>query len=202
MPQGLSPPCASRPATPDDIPHLAHFQVMAGDGHMEALYHDLVPGKSVTELVARRFSFEGSTKSYRHCHVAELGDRVVGGLHCHPFDAMANDPSDPLVPEERFAVVEAFDHLDFAAVGTFHINVVAVYPEFQGQGIGTFLIKAAITQAQSQGFTKASLAVFEENAGALRLYQRHGFKEAARHPGSRHPMVKYDGDLLMMVARD
>ena len=173
---------------------------MGGDGHMEALYQDLVPGKTVEELVARRFSFENSTKSYRHCWVAEIEGDVAGDLHAYPFDAMAADTGDPIISEERYAVLAPFDYLDPVAVGSFHINILAVYPEFRGRGVGSMLLDHAKHLAKSKGFDRLSLAVFEENSGAVRLYQRHGFKEAARHPASRHPAVIYGGDLLMMVA--
>lgn len=152
-----------RPARPEDVADLAKLQVIAADGVIDAIYHDLIPGKPINEIIERRYHRLNTTGSYENCWVTELGREVVGALHAFPLDDMAKELPDPLVPEERFAVVETFDHLDPVAAGSFHINVVALYPAFRGRGIGTL-----------------SLAVFEENAGALRLYRPLGFEEADR----------------------
>lgn len=190
-----------RPAQPNDIPDLAKLQVIASDGVVDAIYHDLIPGKPVHEILEPRYHRVGTTVSYENCWVATLDGKVVGALHAYPLDAMADDPPDPLVPEERYAVADAFDHLDPAAAGTFHINVVALYPEFRGRGIGSALIAQARTLARLAGFDRLSLAVFEENTGALRLYHRLGFEEAARHRAPEHPLVQLSGDLLMLLGR-
>lgn len=42
--------------------------------------------------------------------------------------------------------------------------------------------------------------VFEQNAGAKRLYERHGFREVARRPVVPHESIRYTGDALLMVA--
>jgi ribosomal-protein-alanine N-acetyltransferase len=47
---------------------------------------------------------------------------------------------------------------------------VGVMPEFQGKGIGTQLVRMAMTQAPT-----AMLCVRKENKGALQLYRRLGF---------------------------
>ena len=45
-----------------------------------------------------------------------------------------------------------------------------------------------------------SLIVFEQNAGAKRLYERHGFREVDRRPAVPHELIYYRGDALLMVA--
>ena len=42
---------------------------------------------------------------------------------------------------------------------------------------------------EERGFTELSLAVFEENAAAVRLYERAGFAVAARSPVVPHPLI-------------
>ncbi len=189
-----------RPAEPRDVADLARFQVLGSDGIIEVIYHGLIPGQSVAEMLERRFFFQNSTKSYRNCWVAELDGRVIGGLHAHPFDAMTGDPSDPIVPEERYAVVEPFDVLDRVGAGTYHVNVVAVFPEFRGHGVGAALTEQALQNARDLGLGKVSLVCFEENKPAMMLYARYGFKEAARAPAAKHPLIHHGGDLLMLVA--
>lgn len=46
---------------------------------------------------------------------------------------------------------------------------------FQGQGIGTHLIKTAESILLERGFEVATIAVAKVNEGALRLYQRQGY---------------------------
>ncbi len=189
-----------RPAEPRDVADLARLQVLGSDGVIEAIYADLIPNQSVAEMLERRFFFQNSTKSYRNCWVAESDGHVIGDLHAHPFDAMTGDPSDPIVPDERYAVVEPFDILDQAGEGTYHVNILAVYPDYQGHGAGSALTELALENARGLGLGAVSLVCFEENRPAMALYARHGFAEAARAPAVRHPLIHHGGDLLMLVA--
>lgn len=189
-----------RDARPDDIPDLAKLYVIGSHGLVDAIYNGLIPGKEVSEIIERRFHVENSTKSYKNCWVAEHDGDVIGDLHAHPYDDMADDPTDDLVPEERFAVAEPFDHLDHAGVGTYHINLLAVYPQYQGRGIGTRFMEMARGQARERGFTHMTLVSFEENSDAMRLYERVGFTVTARHPVVAHPLLHHGGDLVMLAA--
>lgn len=189
-----------RPAAPVDIPDLSKLLILAADGIIDAIYRDLIPGKPINEIVERRFRRRGMTSSYEKCWVAVHDDRVVGKLHAYPLDDGENDVPDELIPDERFAVIEPFDRLDPSATGTFYVNVVAVYPEFQGQGIGRSLLALARTQARERAFNRLSLVVFEKNHGAIRLYRRFGFQEVARHPAARHELIHMTGDMLMMIS--
>ncbi len=51
----------------------------------------------------------------------------------------------------------------------------------------------------ARGFSQLSLAVFEENAAAVRLYDRAGFTVAARSPVVPHALIPFSGDLLVMM---
>ena len=66
-----------------------------------------------------------------------------------------------------------------------------VSPGSQGQGIGTALLEAA--KARSPGGLR--LWVFQPNAGAIRFYERHGFR-AVRETDGRDNEEKVP-DLLM-----
>ncbi|MGF6354740.1 ribosomal protein S18 acetylase RimI-like enzyme [Paenibacillus sp. 4624] len=57
----------------------------------------------------------------------------------------------------------------------FHIGTIAALPESRGLGIGTELIRHAEKQGVLQGFAKSSLTVKQENAGAIKLYERLGY---------------------------
>jgi ribosomal protein S18 acetylase RimI-like enzyme len=59
---------------------------------------------------------------------------------------------------------------------TAHIPQVAVAESFQGRGVGSALMEAAFRDLAREGFEEATLAVTDQNAGAVRLYQRVGFQ--------------------------
>lgn len=52
---------------------------------------------------------------------------------------------------------------------------ISLFRPYQGQGIGTKLMQAMLTELAAAGYQRASLSVQKENP-ALRLYQRIGFK--------------------------
>jgi ribosomal protein S18 acetylase RimI-like enzyme len=59
---------------------------------------------------------------------------------------------------------------------TAHIPQIAVVPEFQGTGLGSFMLKLAFEELQGRGFKEVSLTVTAVNQGAVRLYERLGFE--------------------------
>jgi ribosomal protein S18 acetylase RimI-like enzyme len=59
---------------------------------------------------------------------------------------------------------------------TAHIAQVAVAAEFQKAGLGKMLIETAMRRIQEKGFHEVSLTVTGLNSGAVRLYERLGFR--------------------------
>ncbi len=59
------------------------------------------------------------------------------------------------------------------------INALDLY-----QGIGTLLIEAVRAEARRQGCGQVTLTTTNDNIGALRFYQRRGFRLAALRPGA------------------
>ena len=60
------------------------------------------------------------------------------------------------------------------AAGKWELDSLFVFPEYQGRGIG----REAVRYCQNRADTTLFLYVFKENTGALRLYQRLGFRIA------------------------
>ena len=71
--------------------------------------------------------------------------------------------------------------------GTFYINALAAYPEYRGQGHGTTLFEAAHALASKDGSDELSFEVFGQIEGAIRLYERHGYRTVASLPAVPHP---------------
>jgi ribosomal protein S18 acetylase RimI-like enzyme len=60
--------------------------------------------------------------------------------------------------------------------GTAHIPQVAVARAYQGHGLGSALMERSFREVERQGYREVSLTVTELNRGAVRLYERLGFK--------------------------
>lgn len=61
--------------------------------------------------------------------------------------------------------------------GQMHITNVATKPNFQKQGLASFLIESVADIGRQIGQTMMSLEVRVSNTGAIRLYKQLGFKE-------------------------
>jgi hypothetical protein len=57
---------------------------------------------------------------------------------------------------------------------------MALAPVARGRHIGEGLLRAAQEWAQTKGIEKICLSVFSSNIGAIRLYQRMGYREEGR----------------------
>jgi ribosomal protein S18 acetylase RimI-like enzyme len=71
-----------------------------------------------------------------------------------------------------------------SGVPTGYIYSFRVRPEVRNQGIGTRLIEEAEAILRRQGCQRAMIAVAQQNHGARRLYERHGYSFWADDPGS------------------
>ena len=56
---------------------------------------------------------------------------------------------------------------------------IAVVPSARGKGIGSALLEALLARAREAGHEAISLSVDRNNAGAIRLYEQHGFQRVA-----------------------
>ena len=57
-----------------------------------------------------------------------------------------------------------------------HISDIVVASEFEGRGVAQSLMDAAEDWARAQGYAWLTLNVFEDNARALKAYERRGFQ--------------------------
>lgn len=87
-----------------------------------------------------------------------------------------------------FPIGQIFMHLRPAYNRRFtgsHVYLYAfrVMQMFRGQGIGTWLMDEAEAIAIAQGHHWATIAVAKDNPGALRLYERRGYRAYAEDAG-------------------
>ncbi|WP_419321278.1 N-acetyltransferase family protein [Caulobacter sp. ErkDOM-E] len=77
---------------------------------------------------------------------------------------------------------------------------VAVHPDCQGLGIGSRLFEALIAHARAMDppILRIELAAGAGNPGAIRLYERLGFKHEGRQVSrGRYPDGRLEDDILM-----
>lgn len=187
-----------RGATKEDSRELAELINFAGDGMPLYLWEQMTePGEDAWEVGQRRAQREEGSFSYRNASVTESRGRVAGCLIGYP---LADQP-EPVDYDEMPPMFVPLQELEDLAAGTWYVNVVAAYPAFRGQGVGTQLMGAAERYAAETRRQGLSLIVADANTGARRLYERLGYREVGQRP-----MVKEqwpgDGQNWVLLIKD
>jgi hypothetical protein len=111
-----------------DAPDLIRIRMMAYGGFDEALFEGL--DQSVEEIIETELSNPKLTTHYKNFWVTLSRDEIVGGLLAFPWDDLESDSHNPLVPEERYLIMEPFEDLE--APGTYYVAALSVYPSLPG----------------------------------------------------------------------
>ncbi|MES1199819.1 MAG: GNAT family N-acetyltransferase [Pseudomonadota bacterium] len=94
-------------------------------------------------------------------------------------------------------VMDAMPYPAFAHVRWLH--AVFVHPDARGTGAGAALIRAAMAAHREAGAIVFQLWVNSENAPAIGLYERLGFREIGRAPKGIRIGERYVDDVLMSL---
>lgn len=186
-----------RYATQDDAPALAELANEAAEGMPLYMWSKrAAKGQDPWEIGMARAKREKGGYSYRHAVVCEEDGDVVAALIGYPLP----DAPPPGDYDDMPAMYVPLQELEDAARGTWYVNFIAAYPAHRGRGYGKALLDIAERLAADTGRRGVSLIVSDANAGAIRFYERHGFKEC----GSR-PIVKEDwetdGDTWLLMVK-
>ncbi|HSJ48226.1 MAG TPA: GNAT family N-acetyltransferase [Gammaproteobacteria bacterium] len=194
----MKPNIHIRAARPGDCRALAELALIAGEGIPAFFWaSSRLPGQAVEEVGAANLLSETENFSYRNIQVAEVGDDVAGMLLAYrlPESGPVEDLSD--LPDFIRPMIE----LEARVPGSYYINMLACFPRYQGQGIGTALMSIVDGQARREGCGLASIMVFSENRGALRLYQRLGYTVVDRRPVIPHACHPYAAGEVLLLTR-
>lgn len=182
-----------RPARREDCRTIAQLYSISSDGVAEYAWTQLAePGEDIFEVGRRRYEREDSAFGYRSCTLATCDGETVGMLVAFPAPAESDPP-----PEATDPVMAPYARLEER--GSYYVCGVAVFPAHRGEGLGTRFMTLAEDKAREAGYSRLSLIVFEQNTGARRLYERLGYREVARAAVVPHPLIRYEGDALLMV---
>lgn len=102
--------------------------------------------------------------------------RVAGDLAEHPTAlVLLAIPSDSPGGEPVGMAVCFEGYGTFAAKPLLNLHDLVVAPDWRGRGVGGALLDAVEEHARRRGCGCVTLEVYGVNAGAQRLYRRHGF---------------------------
>ena len=185
-----------RKATKDDCRTIAELGLIAGEGIPAYFWEQSKSAdEDLLDAGARNAASDSENFSWRNAHLAVIDNRVAGMLLAYRLPDSENADSLDEYPEFIRPLIE----LEQCVPGSFYINMLATYPEFRNQSIGTNLMGIVDRLAKEAGCSLASIEVFEENAGALRLYQRLGYTIMEKRPVIPHPCHPYHGEIVLLT---
>jgi ribosomal protein S18 acetylase RimI-like enzyme len=191
-----------RAATRQDSRRIAELFSISSDGVVDYVWTTLAPeypGLEPVEIGAILYAREEGNFSHTNCVVAEREGEVIGQLCTYPVEAGAEEPEESEELEEPVdPVLEPYARLEIP--GTLYISSLALLEGFRGMGLGTEMLSIARDRARKKNLDALSLLVFEKNTGAVKLYEREGFREVDRAAVVPHPLIHNTGDVLLMTA--
>lgn len=133
---------------------------------------------------------EKPTVSFYRYLYNTVGEALLWGdrreLNDIMLKAIIHDPSDTILVLYRAGVPAGFAELFRGDDGTTDLSYLGLIPEFLGQGLGRYLLQAAVERAWAD--TPERLVVETctlDHPRALTLYQRAGFRPFAQKEVSR-----------------
>jgi len=186
----LDPPF--RLAAPDDAAALADLVNFAGEGLPLHLWTGLAePGQDPWDVGRRR---QAAKAGDGRIVVIDKGEGAIASLTGYAIGAEP-EPIGADMP----ALFCPLQELENLALSSWYVNVLACYPEHRGRGYGTQLLGLAERIATSAGLDRMSVIVADNNAGAGRLYERQGYREAARRACIRDGWETETGEWVLLI---
>jgi ribosomal protein S18 acetylase RimI-like enzyme len=188
-----------RTATQDDAREIAKFIAISSDGVAEIEWHEQadIEHCDPLDIGERTYQNPEGDYSFTNSRILEINGEVAGMLL-----AFGMPEAEPRNPENRPAaddenVFAPYIYLEES--NSWYICGVALYPQYRGQGLGTRLMDLANEQAKENGYTTLSLVAFEQNKGAVNLYDKLGYSVVDQAPIVPHSLIRYEVIALLMV---
>jgi ribosomal protein S18 acetylase RimI-like enzyme len=152
-------------------------------------------GQSPFEIGRIRARRDEGAFTWRNAHIAEVDGDVAGALIGYRIadDAAEEDLSG--TPD----ILKPLAELEGLAPGHWYVNVLAVFPEYRGKGIGKLLLNRADEIGRRDAPAGMAIIVAGENEGAVRLYRKVGYRIVAQRPMVSFPGNKRRGDWVLLT---
>ena len=139
-----------RKATPNDLPIVKQLMLALyhSDRQYDALFYELHPEEHADEEYSSRIRGEDGV-----CYIAELEGEIIGCL----TGALSVVPGEH--PARRTRLEKVF-----------------VKERFRDLGVGSALVEAFVQWNKEIGVNRIFVRAYAENAGAIKLYERFGFR--------------------------
>ena len=183
-------------ARKQDCRNIAELAMMAGEGIPAYFWSQSArDGQDLMEVGAQNAASETENYSYRNVHIALIDGQIAGMMLAYrlPDTGEVEDLS------EYPSFIRPLIELEQCVPASFYINMLATYPVYRNRSVGTELMGIVDRLACEQQCSLSSIEVFEQNVGALRLYQRLGYKEIERRKVIPHSCHPYDGDIVLLT---
>lgn len=155
-------------------------------------FFGILLGRRATELIAQAFMLRNNEYSHENTVFAVHEDRIVGQAIGFTAAQRAGFPKNSLASLDGYPKVRAgiigfllssmLRVLETVPEGDFYLLSLAVDESQRGCGVGSALIDAMEERARLTDSGRLSLHVAAKNAGAQRLYRRHGLSIEERWP--------------------
>lgn len=173
----LEPPF--RLAESRDAPALAELVNFAGDGLPLYVWDGMKePGETAWDVGRRRAEKDSGSFSRANTIVADIEGQCAACLIGY------RQPDDP-APIDYGTMPPIFvplQELENLAPASWYVNVLAAYPDYRGQGLGTQLLQIADRIARASGSNRLSLIASDANHRARQLYERNGYRDVEARP--------------------
>ena len=164
-----------RIATASDGPVLARLVNIAGEGLPFYFWAGMVrDGEDPWEVGRER---QAKRAADGQIVVADYGEGAIAGLTGYEIG-----PDPEPIDDDMSPLIRPLQELENLAHDSWYVNVLACFPEHRGKGLGSSLLEIADALGRAAGRPAMSVIVAGDNAGARRLYERHGYRETARRP--------------------
>lgn len=176
---------AVRPATIADTRIATSLIHMTMGQFADYLFGADNPTK-VIEVISRLFAQPLNRFSYQFADIVDIDDKAAGIMISYPGRKM--NRLGLSMGKQLWSIYGARGFVRFvrrvlplafmreASTDEYFINTLAVFPDSQGQGIGTYLLSYAENKAREMHYNKCALSVEVSNLRARSLYERLGYR--------------------------
>ncbi|PHZ83965.1 hypothetical protein CRD36_14225 [Paremcibacter congregatus] len=176
-----------------ELINIASRGIELHDWQAELTLAMVADGQNGIDVGAAKVLASEGYNHYSRVRVADCDGRVAAMCLNHILVKKTAAELDSLAPMRR-----VYADLKQHEPGSFYIDSLACFPAYRGRGLGKLLIEDAFEEAQAVACDRISLLAFEQNAGAMRLYQHMGFEVLYRLPAVESEEIPYGGDVVLM----